>query len=567
MTPAKKILLGCIGLIVVVMGSLYLVPMGRYLPEVEQLLTKQLQLPVKITALSLAAFPLPHLEVHGVEVGGTGGISVQTIAVTPDFMSLLSGQTQIRQVSLDHASVSLTTVQKLIALQQANKSSEKSKVTLRELIATDVALVMTGFTLPDLTAKVTFSETGVLEKIWVAQGKEHLTATLLPQSAHHFALQVSGKDWAVPVAPKWVLDEVQLEGVLSDHDLVAKSFSAKMGEMQVVSSLNLAFGRTWRVAGKVDRLILPLESVGKLQEPVREMKGNVQLVGQFEGSGATLTDLQKRVSFHGQLEGKGLQVRVATDATQLLQLDELTGKLDTQGTQIKVDSLVGQLYGGKLTGQLAFALENRVLDADLSLSEIEMQSLVAALTNRVLFSGRLDGHSTINLHLAEMDTFPRNVQINGEFKMQKGALSKVNLVDAASLSKDKKDSGKPATTEFDEFTGQARVDANGYHFRQLNLTSGVLRAKGSVDMTSDKKLSGDLDADLKGTLGIVSVPLVVSGTLDEPHVAPSAGFVAGAALGTAVLPGVGTVVGMKIGGFLNRVFGGNTPAQSAVPSR
>lgn len=567
MTHAKKILLGCIGLLVVGLGSLYLVPMGRYLPEVEQLLTKQLHLPVKVTALNLAAFPLPHLEVHDLEVGGTGGISVQTIAVTPDFMSLLSGQPQIRQVSLEHASVSLATVQKLIALQQAHQSTEKSKVTLRELTATDVALVMTGFTLPDLAARVNFSEAGGLEKIWIAQGQEHLTATLLPQAEHHFALQVSGKDWAVPVAPKWVLNEVQLEGVLSDHDLVAKSFSAKMGDLQLASTLSLAFGRTWRVSGKVDKLILPLESIGKLQEPMREMKGTVQVVGQFDGSGATWADLQRRVSFHGQLGGKDLQVRVAADATQLLQLDELTGKLDTQGAQIKVDGLVGQLFGGKLDGRVAYALDNRVLDADVTLSEIDMQPLVAALTNRVLFSGRLDGHSTMNIRLAEMDAFPRNAQIGGEFKLQKGVLSKVSLVDAANLSKDKSDNSKPATTEFDEFTGRAQVDGGGYHFSQLNLTSGVLRAKGKVDMSPDKKLSGDLDADLKGTLSIVSVPLVVSGTLDEPRVAPSAGFVAGAAVGTAVLPGVGTVVGMKIGGFLNRVFGGSAPAQSAVPNR
>lgn len=567
MTHTKKILLGFIGLLLIGMGSLYFVPMGRYLPEVEQLLTKQLQLPVKVTALNLAAFPLPHLEVHDLEVGGAAGITVQTIAVIPDFLSLLSGQPQIRQVTLEHASVSLVTVQKLIALQQANKSSEKSKITLQEIFASDVTLVMPSFSLPDLTVRVNFTDVGALEKIWVAQGKEHLTATLRPQADHRFALQVSGKEWAVPVAPKWVLDEVQLEGVLSDHDLEAKSFRAKMGDLQLASSLNLAFGRTWRASGKVDQLILPMEQLGKLQDPVREMKGNVQVVGQFDGSGATLADLQKHISFHGQLDGKGLQVRVAADATQWLQLDELTGKLDTQGSQIKVDSLVGQLFGGKLNGQVAYALDNRVLDADVSLSEIDMQPLVAALTNRVLFSGRLDGQSTIHLRLAEMDTFPQNVQIGGEFKMQKGVLSKVNLVDAASLSKDKSDSGKPATTEFDEFTGRAQVDSNGYHFSQLNLTSGVLRANGSVDMTPDKKLSGDLDANLKGTLGIVSVPLVVSGTLDEPRVAPSAGFVAGAAVGTAVLPGVGTVVGMKIGGFLNRVFGGNTPAQSAVPNR
>jgi hypothetical protein len=210
------------------------------------------------------------------------------------------------------------------------------------------------------------------------------------------------------------------------------------------------------------------------------------------------------------------------------------------------------------------------MQSDLAISEVEMLPFVSALTNQILFSGNLNGNAKINLPLHELASFPKNVRIDGDFKMKKGVLSKVDLVKAATIVKDKSDSkhDKPATTEFDEFTGVAQVDSGGYHFSQLNLSSGVLTAQGKLSVTPDMKLSGDLDADLKGTLGIVSVPLVVAGSIDKPTVLPNSGFMAGAAVGTAVLPGIGTVVGMKIGGFLNKMFkDDHTAAHSAVRAR
>jgi phage tail tape-measure protein len=52
------------------------------------------------------------------------------------------------------------------------------------------------------------------------------------------------------------------------------------------------------------------------------------------------------------------------------------------------------------------------------------------------------------------------------------------------------------------------------------------------------------------------MPMVVSGTLNEPVVRPSGSALAGAAVGTAILgPGLGTAIGVRVGGFLNKLFG------------
>jgi hypothetical protein len=87
------------------------------------------------------------------------------------------------------------------------------------------------------------------------------------------------------------------------------------------------------------------------------------------------------------------------------------------------------------------------------------------------------------------------------------------------------------------------------------ISSGSLNAEGRLDMAPNLTLTGMLDADIKGTAGLVSMPMVIGGTLDNPSVSPSGTALAGAAVGTAILgPGLGTALGVRIGGFLHKLF-------------
>jgi hypothetical protein len=130
----------------------------------------------------------------------------------------------------------------------------------------------------------------------------------------------------------------------------------------------------------------------------------------------------------------------------------------------------------------------------------------------------------------------------------------VDLLQAAS----RKTNVSGGTTRFDDLTGLLSVDASGYHFRRLKISSGSLNAEGKLDINPAMQLNGTLDTNVKGTIGLVSMPMVVSGTLSKPVVVPSGSAWAGAAVGTVILgPGVRTAIGIKIGGFLNKLFGKN----------
>ena len=92
-------------------------------------------------------------------------------------------------------------------------------------------------------------------------------------------------------------------------------------------------------------------------------------------------------------------------------------------------------------------------------------------------------------------------------------------------------------------------------------SSGVLSASGQVDVSASQALRGRVLVALgPGAIGqAVGVPLVVGGTLQEPQLTLTRSALLGAAVGTLVMPGVGTgagaSIGEKIGNTLQGLFG------------
>jgi hypothetical protein len=60
-------------------------------------------------------------------------------------------------------------------------------------------------------------------------------------------------------------------------------------------------------------------------------------------------------------------------------------------------------------------------------------------------------------------------------------------------------------------------------------------------------LSGKLDVSAAKTGGFVGVPVALSGTTADPTVRPTKGYMIGAAIGTVLLPGIGTAIGSSLG--------------------
>ena len=245
---------------------------------------------------------------------------------------------------------------------------------------------------------------------------------------------------------------------------------------------------------------------------------------------------------------------------------EASGKLT--GEAMQLPAVEGEFYGGSFAGHLTLTWTPAWrLAGQLQLRDVDLNPIAALYSRKTPISGRLQADTGIDMQAASAAALADAPNVAVDFEVVDGVLHGVDLAAAARLLPGKEQT-KPGDTRFDRFSGHLLVDAEGFHFSQLNIASGVLNAEGFLSISPKRELSGRIVAAVKGTGSLVSTPLAVSGTVDSPRVLPTKGSLAGAAAGTLLLgPVVGTTLGMKAGELTERLFGRKTPKPKEPPAQ
>ncbi len=240
-----------------------------------------------------------------------------------------------------------------------------------------------------------------------------------------------------------------------------------------------------------------------------------------------------------------------------LLLSELAGSgmLDPrQG--LTLGMIRGRLYGGSIAGKLNIGWANDwTIDGNLAIDDVEIQPVIALFTKDATISGRLSANPVIRMRAPSAAELAAALDIESDFRVEQGILYNIDL---SNVSKTPSKTGTlpRGQTRFDKFTGHLGIDSTGYYLTNVQIASGVLTADADISISAQQELAGHIDVALKGTSGILSTPLVLTGTVQNPMLYPSKAALAGAAAGTLLLgPGLGTTVGMKAGRYTQKLFG------------
>lgn len=215
---------------------------------------------------------------------------------------------------------------------------------------------------------------------------------------------------------------------------------------------------------------------------------------------------------------------------------------------LKVDVGGGTVQGPlKVTLPVAGDPRSRdlVFEGALQTRGVEVSALTAP--SRPL-TGRLEADTTLSARInprGSAAAITEALRTQTRFTVHGAVLQGLDLLSAVATV----GLSRGGVTELDTLTGQVATRGRTVQLSDLVASSGVLSATGDVTVAPSRALSGRVRVDVTrgASGGMVSVPLVVGGTLDEPSVMLTRSALLGAAIGTAILPGVGTGAGANLG--------------------
>jgi len=243
-----------------------------------------------------------------------------------------------------------------------------------------------------------------------------------------------------------------------------------------------------------------------------------------------------------------------------LLIDNAKLEMHLKGSKLTIPKIDVALYGGKLAGDAVLSWQENngktswKTSGNLSVDNLSVQQPSILISKAVYLSGNLFGKGNFSATAKDASQLSDNLQTNFQFKVNNGVLHGLDLVKVASLLIKQGQGG--GETQFDEFSGIFNSAGKQYRLSQLKISSGLISATGQIKISPKKELDGAVQVKVKRSVNLVTVPLEVSGTVEHPVVLPSKAALAGALAGTAILgPGVGTSLGIKAGGALDKLKG------------
>ena len=324
----------------------------------------------------------------------------------------------------------------------------------------------------------------------------------------------------------------------------------------------------WQRRLKVERAVvqgavLPQLSLRELGSPVKAAQPRQAMSFTFDGLPLARIDFRDvtwvsrrgiRLVYEGQADfDAGWRPRTATlRRPQVSPPAEMTLTRQAQDDRWDVRSSVG---GGTAHGELRLQTDAQGklrLSGKLQPRNIDIASALQAFERRAIVSGKASGETTLLASGDGVGDMARSLHTTTMLSVGRSTLLRFDLDKAIrSLGKD-----HAGSTPLDAISGQIDTQntAQGMvvTYTGLKTRSGALSASGKAHV-ANRQIDAELTVDLVD--GIVGVPLRLSGPVDKVQVSVPPSALAGAAVGTAVLPGIGTAIGARIGSAIGQLLG------------
>jgi uncharacterized protein involved in outer membrane biogenesis len=422
-------LLGAVLALAVAIAVPFLVPVERFIPDLERLASQKLGQPVSVEDLRLYLLPFPRVVASRISIGKRDQVMIGELELQPDLLSLLSGPRTVRLIRADRVAVDVSAFALLSAMPKSKSTGEP--ILVHRILLTTVKFNHASVDLPLFDVDVHLREGLRLREARFETRDGSVTLVVQPNGAEGSTVALAAANWTLPVGAPLMFEELAARGTL-------------------------------------------------------------------------------------------------------------------KGGELELSQIEGLLYGGKLAGSArADWTKQWQLSGKATLAGVDLVPVQKALGKPAKLSGRLKADAAFSSSAKEARQLREALFVDGPFEVVGGAYQGVDLAKAGNLTGER---AVDDATVFQELKGNLELRGENVKLNQLCVRSPKVVAGGNVEIAADRALSGKLDVSVAQTGGFLGVPVSLGGTTDEPSVRPSKGYLIGAAIGTMLLPGIGTSIGSSLGG-------------------
>ena len=224
----------------------------------------------------------------------------------------------------------------------------------------------------------------------------------------------------------------------------------------------------------------------------------------------SLTPAGQRIDF--EADGIGLRI----PALAPVDFTSVSIKGAWENGVANVSAFDFRLLDGAIKGQGTVKTEekNIAVEGELAFEHIDSGKLSAALKIGSLVAGDLDGKATFSGAAAEWESLMSALTAEGNFLIQRGSLTGIDLAEAARRMSDMPVQG--GTMSFEQFSGRMRLTSSRSRFHNLVISSGLMHSAGAMEIAANQSISGRLDLQIRGSANQMRIPIRLGGTLQEP---------------------------------------------------
>lgn len=397
MKKNKKILIGILALISVLIILPFFIPIRTYLNEAEKLAGDKLGVPVSISSGRLVLFPSPRVVIDGLNVGKDGELKVEQLAVIPSLSTIFS-ETRVVDIKVTKPIVKKAAVNILSALldKHPEAASEPNAINIQHIAVDGLALDWPDMKLPELNLEINLTNANQLDSAKLETLDATLVANITPEAGAHL-ISVRAKKWTLPVGLPLFIDSAELDMHLKADRLEVPRVDVALYGGKITANLNVFWNKYWRTSGHVDIENLSVKEPSRLVSRAVYLSGDLSGNGRFSGSAKDASELADHLNTdfkftvnHGVLHGLDL-IKVASLLTKQTvggqtAFDEFSGTLNAKGKQYYLSNL--KMTSGLLSGTGQVKINaNKELDGS---GEIELKRSVSLVAIPLDVSGTVD---------------------------------------------------------------------------------------------------------------------------------------------------------------------------------